>query len=43
LKRWQIDPSAGIIWLLERAGLARDVVRVAPSRCATKELAAKAA
>ncbi|HLY49782.1 MAG TPA: acyl-CoA desaturase [Solirubrobacteraceae bacterium] len=43
LKRWQIDPSAGIIWLLERMGLAWDVVRVAPSRCAAKELAAKAA
>lgn len=43
LKRWQIDPSAGIIWLLERIGLAWDVVRVAPARCAAKELTARAA
>jgi stearoyl-CoA desaturase (Delta-9 desaturase) len=43
LKRWQIDPSAGVIWLLERIGLAWDVVRVAPSRYAAKELPARAA
>jgi stearoyl-CoA desaturase (delta-9 desaturase) len=43
LKRWQIDPSAGVIRLLERVGLAWDVVRVDPARRATKELAAPGA
>jgi stearoyl-CoA desaturase (delta-9 desaturase) len=43
LGRWQVDPSAGIIWLLERTGLAWDVVRVTPERRATKELTARAA
>jgi len=28
----QVDISAGVIWLMERAGLARDVVRVDPAR-----------
>ena len=32
LQRWQLDPSSGVIWLLERLGLARDVVRVSPDR-----------
>jgi stearoyl-CoA desaturase (delta-9 desaturase) len=32
LGRWQLDPSAGIIRLLEMAGLAWDVVRVDPTR-----------
>ena len=32
LRRWQIDPSAGVIRLLELAGLAWDVVRVDPAR-----------
>jgi stearoyl-CoA desaturase (delta-9 desaturase) len=32
LRRWQIDPSAGMIRLLEMAGLAWDVVRVDPKR-----------
>jgi len=32
LRRWQIDPSAGVIRLLEIAGLAWDVVRIDPSR-----------
>jgi stearoyl-CoA desaturase (Delta-9 desaturase) len=32
LKRWQIDPSAGMIRLMEMTGLAWDVVRVDPSR-----------
>jgi stearoyl-CoA desaturase (Delta-9 desaturase) len=40
LKRWQIDPSAGVIRLLELTGLAWDVVRVDPGRCAAKALAA---
>jgi stearoyl-CoA desaturase (delta-9 desaturase) len=42
LKRWQIDPSAGVIRLLELMGLAWDVVRVDPNRRAAKELAAQA-
>jgi stearoyl-CoA desaturase (Delta-9 desaturase) len=32
LRRWQIDPGAGIIRLLEITGLAWGVVRVAPAR-----------
>jgi stearoyl-CoA desaturase (delta-9 desaturase) len=32
LKRWQLDPSAGIIRLLEMTGLVWDVVRVDPER-----------
>jgi stearoyl-CoA desaturase (delta-9 desaturase) len=32
LQRWQLDPSAGVIRLLEMAGLAWDVVRVDPAR-----------
>jgi stearoyl-CoA desaturase (delta-9 desaturase) len=30
--RWQPDPSAALIWALERGGLAWDVVRIAPER-----------
>jgi stearoyl-CoA desaturase (delta-9 desaturase) len=36
LRRWQIDPSAGMIRLLEMAGLAWDVVRVDPERVARR-------
>jgi stearoyl-CoA desaturase (delta-9 desaturase) len=32
LRRWEIDPSAWVIRALEKAGLAWDVVRVAPAR-----------
>jgi stearoyl-CoA desaturase (delta-9 desaturase) len=32
LGRWQLDLSAGVIWILERLGLAWDVVRIAPER-----------
>ena len=32
LRRWQLDPSAGIIRALEMTGLAWDVVRVDPAR-----------
>jgi stearoyl-CoA desaturase (delta-9 desaturase) len=32
MRRWQLDPSAGIIRLLEMSGLAWDVVRVDPER-----------
>jgi stearoyl-CoA desaturase (Delta-9 desaturase) len=43
LKRWQLDPAAGIIRLLELTGLAWDVVRVDPARRAAKPLAVRAA
>jgi stearoyl-CoA desaturase (delta-9 desaturase) len=33
-----LDPSAAVIWALEKAGLAWDVVRVAPERMAAKAL-----
>jgi stearoyl-CoA desaturase (Delta-9 desaturase) len=41
LKRWQIDPSAGMIRLLEMTGLAWDVVRIDPARRAARELPAR--
>jgi stearoyl-CoA desaturase (delta-9 desaturase) len=31
LRRWQIDVSAGVIWVLEKTGLAWDVVRAKPA------------
>ncbi len=40
LRRWQIDPSAGDIRLLEMFGLAWDVVRVDPERIARRAAAA---
>lgn len=39
LRRWELDPSALLIRALERVGLAWDVVRVSPSRQATKRAA----
>jgi stearoyl-CoA desaturase (delta-9 desaturase) len=36
LRRWQLDPSAVVIWTLERLGLAWDVVRISPERQAIK-------
>ncbi len=36
LRRWQIDPSAAVIRMLELLGLARDVVRVDPARRHTR-------
>jgi stearoyl-CoA desaturase (Delta-9 desaturase) len=36
LGRWELDPSAGVIWTLERLGLAWDVVRISPERQSTK-------
>ena len=36
MRRSQIDPSAGVIWTLEKLGLAWDVVRISPERQATK-------
>ena len=32
LRRWQVDVSGGVIWLLEKLRLASDVVRVPPNR-----------
>jgi stearoyl-CoA desaturase (Delta-9 desaturase) len=40
LRRWQIDPAAGVIRLLEMFGLAWDVVRVDPARRQRKTLVA---
>jgi stearoyl-CoA desaturase (Delta-9 desaturase) len=37
LRRWQLDLSAGVIWLLERLGLAWDVVRVSSERQADRQ------
>jgi stearoyl-CoA desaturase (delta-9 desaturase) len=42
LRRWQIDPSAGVIRLLELLGLAWDVVRVDPTRRPAKAAVAQA-
>jgi stearoyl-CoA desaturase (Delta-9 desaturase) len=39
LRRWEIDVSAGVIRLLERAGLAWNVVRVPSERQARKQIA----
>jgi stearoyl-CoA desaturase (Delta-9 desaturase) len=39
LRRWQLDPSAIVIRLLERTGLAWDVVRISPERQARKAAA----
>ena len=36
MKRFQLDPSAAVIWTLEKLGLAWDVVRIAPERQAAK-------
>jgi stearoyl-CoA desaturase (delta-9 desaturase) len=38
LRGWQLDISAGVIWLMERAGLVWEVVRVPPERQARKAL-----
>jgi stearoyl-CoA desaturase (delta-9 desaturase) len=37
--RWQPDPSAAVIWALERCGLAWDVVRVPPERRTARAIA----
>ena len=36
LRPWQLDPSATLITLLEKVGLAWDVVRISPRRIAEK-------
>jgi len=40
LRRWQIDPSAMVIRMLEKLGLAWNVVRVSPERQSVKAFAA---
>jgi stearoyl-CoA desaturase (Delta-9 desaturase) len=42
LKRWELDPSALVIRGLERVGLARNVVRIAPERQRERERGAAA-
>ena len=32
LGRWELDPSAMFIWMLEKVGIARNVVRISPER-----------
>jgi stearoyl-CoA desaturase (Delta-9 desaturase) len=39
MKRTQLDPSAAVIWTLEKLGLAWDVVRIEPERQAAKAAA----
>jgi stearoyl-CoA desaturase (delta-9 desaturase) len=36
LRRWELDPSALVIWAMERVGLAWNVIRIAPERQAAK-------
>jgi stearoyl-CoA desaturase (delta-9 desaturase) len=38
LRRWELDPSALVIRALEKVGLARNVVRIAPERQRQREL-----
>jgi stearoyl-CoA desaturase (delta-9 desaturase) len=40
LRRWELDPSALVIRLMERAGLAWNVIRIAPERQAQKAASA---
>jgi stearoyl-CoA desaturase (delta-9 desaturase) len=37
MRRWEIDPSAWVIWALEKAGLAWDVVRIPRERQLAKQ------
>jgi stearoyl-CoA desaturase (Delta-9 desaturase) len=43
LRRWEkaMDPSAGLIWVLEKLGLVWNVVRITPERQAEKALGAR--
>jgi stearoyl-CoA desaturase (Delta-9 desaturase) len=36
LRWWQVDPSAVLIWTLEKLGLVWDVIRITPERLAAK-------
>jgi stearoyl-CoA desaturase (delta-9 desaturase) len=38
LRKWDIDPSAWLIWTLEKLGLAWDVVRISPEKQAAKAI-----
>jgi stearoyl-CoA desaturase (delta-9 desaturase) len=38
-RRWQLDSSAAVIWVLEKTGLAWDVVRVSPEKQARRAAA----
>jgi stearoyl-CoA desaturase (Delta-9 desaturase) len=37
LRRWELDPSAALIWVLEKLGIARNVVRITPERQLERE------
>jgi stearoyl-CoA desaturase (Delta-9 desaturase) len=37
LRRWELDPSAALIWVLEKLGIARNVVRITPERQRERE------
>jgi stearoyl-CoA desaturase (Delta-9 desaturase) len=39
LRAWELDPSAAVIWVLERFGLVSDVVRIKPERQRERESA----
>ena len=43
LRRWELDPSAWVIWTLEKLGIARNVIRIPPERQAEKAAQAAAA
>jgi stearoyl-CoA desaturase (Delta-9 desaturase) len=43
LRRWELDPSGMIISMMEKVGLARNVIRIAPERQAQKVAAQKVA
>jgi stearoyl-CoA desaturase (delta-9 desaturase) len=43
LRRWELDPSAVVISALEKAGLARNVIRISPERQAQKAAEAREA
>ncbi len=36
LRRWELDPSAAVIWTMEKLGLAWNVVRISPERQAQR-------
>jgi stearoyl-CoA desaturase (delta-9 desaturase) len=42
LRRWELDPSALLIWSMERVGLAWNVIRIAPERQAAKAVGTSA-
>ncbi len=43
LGRWEIDPSAMFIWMLEKLGIAKNVVRITPERQQAKLVGARPA